>query len=205
MARKKPISAKAQQVRAQERQALTMRLAGWTYQDIAVALRYASPQHAWKVVNRALRRETVKVSLLAEDLREVELTRLDRMQSSIWNTALGIARQITRQEGNTQVTVTEPIPHNQQMDALDRVLKIMERRAKYDGTEQAPAPSPGAGIDAVQAVLKDALQNASIEEIQALRAVVGQLAGGIRPRAIAVGRRIEQPRPLDARGDSPLS
>lgn len=94
---------------AKQRQALSLRQAGVTYADIADRLGYAASSGAYKAVMAALDKTLQEP---ADELRRVELARLDRLQSSVWLAATG---------GD--------------MTALDRILKIMERRARLMGLD----------------------------------------------------------------------
>lgn len=103
--------ASARKVAANEkqRQALELRKAGATYEEIARTVGYSGPQGAHKAVMSALQKTLQEP---ADELRTLELDRLDKMQMSLWKAAIG---------GN--------------QGAIDRVLKIMERRAKLLGIE----------------------------------------------------------------------
>jgi len=99
------------EVADKERQALELRRAGATYDEIAQAIGYATAQGAYLAYNRALKRALLEAG--ADEVREMELDRLDRLQRAYWPKALG---------GDGK--------------AADRVLKIMEHRAKYLGLYQ---------------------------------------------------------------------
>lgn len=98
-----------------ERQAIELRRAGATFDDIAKALGYATPQGAYLAYHRALKRTLVEAG--ADDMRELELDRLDRLQRAVWSRAL---------QGDIQ--------------AINTALKILDRRAKYLGLD-APIKS----------------------------------------------------------------
>jgi hypothetical protein len=90
-------------------QALDMRLAGASYDEIARQLGYADRSGAWRAVEGELR------ELRHEKAREVislELARLDLLMASAWTDALAGDRH-----------------------ALAAVLRIMERRARYLGLD----------------------------------------------------------------------
>src|SRR6186713_657770 len=91
-------------------QALDLRLAGATYRQIGERLGVSLPI-AWKHTQAALRQAPQEP---AQELRQIELARLDRLHMAHWSQALG---------GST--------------DATDRVLKIMDRRARLLGLDQA--------------------------------------------------------------------
>ena len=90
-------------------QALELRAAGRKYTEIAEALNYSSPQHAHRDVKIELE---ALVKTPAQDVLAGELDRLDKLLQGVWAEA---------RRGNVQ--------------AVDRVLRIMERRSKYLGLD----------------------------------------------------------------------
>jgi len=93
------------------RQALELRMAGATYERIASALGI-SKSAAHKAVARGMESLRENNAQTGDQLRDIELARLDRMLVGLWQQA---------RNGDAQ--------------AVDRVLKIMERRAKLVGLE----------------------------------------------------------------------
>lgn len=119
---------------------LEMRRMGGSYRQIAEAAitefgadnlpRGWDERIACQDVKRELERVRKDVDESASDVRDVELARLDEMLSRVYPVALG----------------TEIIPPD--MRAVDRVLKIMERRAAMLGTDaptKAELSGPGGG------------------------------------------------------------
>lgn len=107
-------------VHRREANALALRAEGWNYEAIARTLGYAGRSGAYKAVSRALRR------LGAEDaaaLRQLEGMRLDALQAALWERALA---------GD--------------LDAVDRVLRIIHRRITLFGLEVTPGASPAAPV-----------------------------------------------------------
>lgn len=96
-----------------ERQVLELKRAGATFDDIARTLGYANSSGAWQAYKRAMKRTLVEAG--AEELRDAELDRLDRLQRAVWSNAI-----------------------NGDLSAVNTVLKIMQRRAMYLGLD-APA------------------------------------------------------------------
>lgn len=94
-------------------QALQLRLNGYTYQRIAqnTDLGYRSRAAAFNAIQRELQRQIAPV---AEQVREVELLRLDQLLTVFYAKAL---------KGDGW--------------SMDRVLRIMERRAAYLGLDAA--------------------------------------------------------------------
>lgn len=95
--------------RERQRKALELRKAGCTYEQIARQIGYRAISAAEKAVKVALARLTREP---AEELRNLELQRLDSLFLTFWQQAKG---------GN--------------QGALDRILRIMERRAKLLGLD----------------------------------------------------------------------
>ena len=92
--------------------AIELRKSGATYEQIALALGYASRGAAYNAVMAGL---MMAISEPAESVREMEAMRLDALLLGLWQKA---------RSGDLQV--------------IDRVLKIMDRRARLLGLD-APA------------------------------------------------------------------
>lgn len=91
-----------------------LRKAGHTYEEIAKELGVSNVQ-AWRDIKKVIKDLNEKTALSAKEVIAIELERLDRMQLSVWPSAI---------DGNT--------------NAIHAVLKIMERRAKYLGLDTVP-------------------------------------------------------------------
>jgi hypothetical protein len=102
---------KTDQVQAvdRQRQALELRRAGLTFQQIARRLGYAHPAGAYHAVQRGLQ---TTLQEPADELRGLELERLDALHQAMWPRAI---------RGNVW--------------AVDRVLSIMQRRARLLGLD----------------------------------------------------------------------
>ena len=109
-------------------QALALRLAGATYRNIAQQID-RSAKTAHQMVEEALRETEEATAEKADSLRELELRRLDRLMLSLWQRALG--GRIEKPNG----TIEESPPNAQY---IDRILKIMERRARLVIGLEAP-------------------------------------------------------------------
>ena len=111
-----------QEVKAYERQkeALSLRLVGLSYDAIAERLEFANRSGAFRAVQAALKKTLQEP---ADELRTLELERLDSMLLPMMAQA---------KKGN--------------QGAVDRVLRIMERRAKLLGLD-APTKQEVTGKD----------------------------------------------------------
>ncbi len=119
---KKTPSKKQIAMMERENVVFTLRMSGAGYQQIADATDYADASGAFRAFQRALDRLVMEAP---EEARLLELVRLDRVQVETYRMA---------QQG--------------QLGAVDRFLKIQERRAKYMGID-APVEheisGPGGG------------------------------------------------------------
>lgn len=127
MARAKITRPPSAEAIARERDALELKRAGVTYDVIADRLGFANRGSAYKAVQRALRRTLQEP---ADELRSIEADRLDRMQFAVWAKAMG---------GD--------------LGAIDRVLRIMDRRAALLGLD-VPAATGGRGAENLDAEIE---------------------------------------------------
>lgn len=102
--------------RQKMQQALEYRKAGATFEQIAEKLGLSNKGNAYRLVRDALKEVTREP---AEEVLILELERLDRMLMGMWGQAAA---------GD--------------VFAVDRVLKIMDRRAKYLGLDTLSEPDP---------------------------------------------------------------
>jgi hypothetical protein len=107
--------------------ALELRKAGRTYDEIARMLDYSERSGAAKAVRRAL---AATVQEPADELRRLEVERLDSLLAAMW-----------------------PLAMDGKLGAVDRVLSLMDRRAKLLGLD---APQRRA----VDGVTRDAFMQA---------------------------------------------
>ena len=112
-----------QSIRAHERQlqALELRKAGASYEAIAERLGYADRSGAYRAVKAAL---TLTLREPAAELRSLEAERLDAMLLPLW-------RRV--QTGDEK--------------AVDRALRIMERRARLLGLDAPASVEVGGGSE----------------------------------------------------------
>lgn len=102
---------RAAQREERRQRALEMRRTGATFEQIARKLDYRNPAEAARDITKML---TSVVRETSEEVRAVELARLDGLMVTLWPSA---------RRGDLQ--------------AVDRVLKVMERRAKLLGLDAA--------------------------------------------------------------------
>lgn len=127
-------------------EAARLRVRGLTYRQIADELGMAGPGKAHEAVQRVLK-ETVQEA--ADDLRLVELERLDQMYQAALKVletehyAVSHGKVIYLEEGGPPLADDGPI-----LAAMDRLLKIQERRAKLLGLD-APTKANVTVSDAI--------------------------------------------------------
>jgi transposase-like protein len=112
------------------RQAIELRRSGAGYEDIARHLGMSGPGQAYKVVQEALK-ATYREP--ADEVRKLELDRLDRLTLALWQRAKG-----------------------GESEAIDRVLKLMDRRARLLGLDAPQKFDPGTMPLAVNVIRPDA-------------------------------------------------
>jgi len=113
-------------------QALELRRAGKSYPEIGAALGVAK-SHAHRLVAEGMEEAREQVTTEALQLRAEEVSRLDAMLQGLWPAA--------RKGGVT---------------AVDRVLKIMERRARLLGLDSPTRSAIEGGLVVMQLSKEDA-------------------------------------------------
>lgn len=111
MAHNNPIRVPSAETIAREQHVLELRRAGLTFDRIAEEVGIGDRSDAHKIYKRALARTLQEP---AADIRRLEGDRLDRLQVAVWTRAL---------RGD--------------LAAVDRVLRIMERRSRLLGLDHA--------------------------------------------------------------------
>jgi hypothetical protein len=133
------------------RQAIDMRMAGASYQRIADELGYTSRGAACQDISRALEQAVAEQTQSVEAYREEELQRLDLLLAEAW--AILKRDHLTVSHGRVVYddSTGQPIlDDGPTLSAIDRILKIQERRAKYLGLD-APTRVEAITIDSIDA------------------------------------------------------
>ena len=110
-----------------EEKCLELRSAGLSFREIARELKVA-PATAYKAVARGLAAVNAGCREQAQELRTLEALRLDQMQAALWEQAT---------DGDVR--------------AIDRVLRIMERRARLLGLDEPERRETNLKIDPQEA------------------------------------------------------
>lgn len=113
-------------------EAATMRARGATYQQIADALGYADRRTAYRAVEKVL---TETVTEPSEELRSLELARLDAILAKAWSVME--AEHVTVSHGKIiRGADGQPLRDDGPvLAAIDRILKVSERRARLVGLD----------------------------------------------------------------------
>ncbi|MFH9368081.1 hypothetical protein ACH4K8_20665 [Streptomyces anulatus] len=112
-------------------EAARLRTQGWTYQRIADHVGFKQRADAYNAVKRVL---DATVREAGEDIRALELERLDRLEAA----ANGVLERehVTVSNGRVVVLHETPLPDDGPvLAAIDRLLKIQERRARLLGLD----------------------------------------------------------------------
>ncbi|MEZ0066692.1 hypothetical protein ABIA32_002704 [Streptacidiphilus sp. MAP12-20] len=138
---------RAQQTKTADRrrQAVELRIAGRSWQQIADQLEYSSKGAACTDVRRALEKAVEKLAIPLEAHRQLELDRLDAIQNALWDKVL---------DGDTK--------------AIDTTLRLMDRRAKLLGLD-APQRHE-LTLEAIDAALADVEQQLAAARSEAAEA-----------------------------------
>jgi hypothetical protein len=118
-----------------EQQAMRLRIRGHPYRVIAAELGISIPG-AFKIVKRVIERNRKEANELSDDVRDLELERLDNL--------LAIA--------------TRKAEDDEDLQAMDRVLRIAERRARLLGLDMPEKHDVQMGltIEGLDAILETA-------------------------------------------------
>lgn len=158
-AKTSPRRTKAQIRRAN---ACKLRARGYEWDQIRKRLGYSSIEGVRNDVRRELR-ESVREN--ADELLELELMQLRQLQRR----ALTLALQ-DDEDGS---------PKSANLFAMDRILAIMERRAKYLGLDQIASNTDGSAVDRwLAGIMDDSTQDLEVEVDEFLPSVddeVGEL------------------------------
>jgi hypothetical protein len=152
-------ASRAQRAKTAERrrQAVEMRLAGATLDQIVDKLDYADRAAAHKDITRAMEQNVVELAQPVEVLRETELQRLDVLWAEAW--AVLKREHVTVSHGkivyDERSVDGEPKPlldDGPVLQAISTLLKIQERRAKFLGLD-SPVKVEAITIDSIDAAI----------------------------------------------------
>jgi hypothetical protein len=153
-------------------QAARLRAEGKTYTQIANTLGWSHASVARRAVQRAL---VAVVQEAGDELRTLELERLNLLLDKAWQV---MERVHFAHSAGRLITINgAPVEDSgPTLNAMDRILKVMERRAKLLGLD-APVKHEHMTLDVIDAEI------ARLEREHAAAAVVGGSAAGTAPPA----------------------
>lgn len=120
--------------------AIEMKAKGASLQDIADELGWNSKSAVAHAIRRALEERAKELPMTVDAYREQQMGQLDMMERAVWkvlethHVVVSHGQVITMLGADGQPTVLEddkPV-----LAAVDRLLKIQERRARLTGTDQ---------------------------------------------------------------------
>lgn len=147
----RPTKAQSVAIAKRRADAVAMRMTGASFQTIADALGYNSRGAACQDVTRALEANIAEQTRAVEVYREEELQRLDLLMAEAWrvlrrqHVTVSHGRVIRDEDTDEPLLDDGPV-----LAAIDRVLKIQERRAKFLGLD-APTRIEAITVDALDA------------------------------------------------------
>lgn len=145
----RPTRAQAVNIAQRRAEAVDMRIAGASFKAIAEKLGYKTASAACQDIGRALEQAVAEQTRSVEAYREEELQRLDALLSEAW--AILKRDHLTVSHGRVVYddTTGKPIlDDGPTLAAIDRILKIQERRSKYLGLD-APTKVEAITIDSL--------------------------------------------------------
>lgn len=147
-------------------EAAKLRTTGLSWDDIAKALGFADGSGAYRAAQQAMR----AIAEPAQELRAIELARLDFALRMAWQAMT--AEHITVQQGRV---VTDPVTGLPLRDwgpvlaAIDRVVKLGERRAKLLGLD-APTKIEAITVDQIEAAINQLADELGMNDRPAIEA-----------------------------------
>lgn len=159
-------------------EAARLRAQGWGYAQIGEKLG-VSMQGAHQAVQRAL---TAAVREPADDVRALELSRLDLLWQAAWTVLT--KHHVTVQQGKVVYLGDEPLEDDAPvLNAIDRLLKVQDRRAKLLGLD-APTRHEVITLDAIdQEIAKLTRELGGRDVLDARRRKIAEAAGTEGPAA----------------------
>lgn len=129
--------------RIKEQKAIALRLQGKTFEQIAEEVGYADRASAYMRTMNAIRREVVED---VAEIRDLEIARIDAMVDSLWPVAMGdpdLIRQfldtakLMPMRDDSAAEVVYVISPLAKLQAIDKMIKLMERRSRFLGLDHA--------------------------------------------------------------------
>lgn len=163
------------EIRALEAKVLDFRKAGVDARTIADHMEISVPRVHW-LLGKAIARLAMRSASVVEDVRELELIRLDE----IWLKNIQAFRALKIEVSEAIDPAVAPELWSEEMDkVVDRLntvtatlLKISERRAMLSGLNRAPAPATAPVPNKAPRVVSiETLKGASEEDLRLLRSI----------------------------------
>jgi hypothetical protein len=208
----------AADTRLKEQRVVALRRAGKSFDEIADEVGYASRGAAYDAFIRRVRAES---SADVAEIRDLELSRLDAMHGSLWPVAIGdlniVPQWVGKGKNRRRVICEEEdpdepdhkhfedeagalqcwvIPDAAKLEAIEKCLKIMKRRADYlgldfqhglDERKQALEEQTAHTLAGVLGYILKAMNPTPEQQLKAEQAFMEQLQlVGNEPKAITV-------------------
>jgi hypothetical protein len=113
-----------------EAKALELRVAGHSWEEVARLAGYTTKSNAFKAANSLLKKNVAED---VETYRALEDMRLDKLWQAVYPLAVGYTETTVDDDGEPCIVV-----HPVDMAAVDRAVKIAERRSRLQGLDIKP-------------------------------------------------------------------
>lgn len=123
-------------------QALELRKQGWQFPEIAEALGVSTPC-AFKYVNQYLEQLRKQAKSSAEELRDLELHRMDDMQNALWE-------KVLKGDRDSIQSVIKISERRSKLLGLDKPLKVAETTPDGDEKQQQPVQNVNYNFESVE-------------------------------------------------------
>jgi hypothetical protein len=130
--------------------ALEMRARSVSWAAIAAECGYGSAHAACQDISRELKRRRDEMNLAVDELRAIELEKLDLLERQVWDVlgrghvTVSHGRVITLKDEDGE---EQPVPDDEWiLKAVDRLVRLAERRAKLAGLDAPIETSVGGSV-----------------------------------------------------------
>jgi hypothetical protein len=172
-----PLQVKLDEIKRVE-QVVALRIAGLSYTQIAKQLGYAGRQGPFEVVKRHLQEHRKELALKVDDVRELEVQRIDTLLRAHWRAATTPPETVDAQ-GIARVQPLKVRLAN--LKSAEFVVKLMERRSRLLGLDAPLDIRHSGSMELLSFTDAKARVQAALREGQSAAFGGGAYAGDLEP------------------------